>query len=929
MSAYDRRTFLANGVRTTAAVAAAGAIPALEGPASGSTPERDAATLVSATATPLTAGNLTVNGISNPLGVDPDGCFFAWTLRSSARGARQSGYRITVRRADPSASEPAWDSGAVTSARQAFIAYGGPALAADATYSWTVSVRGSSGTWSPPSAKGTFVTVLRPGDWTAQWLRPQAQSEQPDRVTYVRTVVTPPSGTLQRATAFVSAAHTYRLFVNGRQVDFGPSFSYPDEQYVRTVDLTSDLSAGKPAGIGLLHRWYGAGQGRPLSASGVIMQLSLTYSDGRNVTFGTDGTWTELPAEWLPSPQRNTDGSDFVEWIDGRAYPVGWATSDFDASAWTVPLVLGPAVTAPFGGLFAQRTHIDEHAVAPISLRTLANGSVVADFGAVYAARPQVQFAHGESGRTVPMHVGYLLDPDGQVSTTHGTQETNLSFSYITRQGSQVFEPLTYLGFRYLQIDNPGEPIHPDQVVAVATHAGMPDAVPATFSTGQRMLDAVWKLNAHSCLYCTHEQFVDTPTREKGPFLWDSSNESEAIMAAYGDQNMTWQGLRDVARGQARYWPDGNVNAVYPNGDGGRFLPIFTERYPEWVWRYYVATGDLPTALALYPSTEKVAGYIWAARDPSTGLLNGLSEGSNGDPVYGYDLNATEDTTSNVLGVNAFNRVAQLATLAGDTAGAALQSARAAQLTSAINQRLVRADGIYTDGLLASGKQSAHASQEANALALAYGVAPAERVAAVGAYVAKLGIDVGPAHGLELLRGLAAAGLLEDMVHTLTNAGIPGWAHIVAAGGTFTWETWVPSDLIGDSMSHGWGSSALVAMQETLLGLTHLAPGSDGAVSAAITPPTAGVSSARGSMPTVAGPVTVEWSRHRSQLSLSTVIPPNASARVTIPAASAAAVREGGASLSHAAGVSLISFRHGVAVLSVESGSYQFTSTIH
>ena len=101
------------------------------------------------------------------------------------------------------------------------------------------------------------------------------------------------------------------------------------------------------------------------------------------------------------------------------------------------------------------------------------------------------------------------------------------------------------------------------------------------------MLDAVWRLNARSCLYCCNEQFVDTPTREKGPFLWDGANESEGVMRAYGDQNMTWQALRDVARGQARYWPDGQVNAVYPNGDGARTFGTSTARYPEWLWRYY------------------------------------------------------------------------------------------------------------------------------------------------------------------------------------------------------------------------------------------------------------------------------------------------------------------------------------------------------
>ena len=34
----------------------------------------------------------------------------------------------------------------------------------------------------------------------------------------------------------------------------------------------------------------------------------------------------------------------------------------------------------------------------------------------------------------------------------------------------------------------------------------------------------------------THEQFVDTPTREKGQFLWDACNESQVIMRVFRDQ---------------------------------------------------------------------------------------------------------------------------------------------------------------------------------------------------------------------------------------------------------------------------------------------------------------------------------------------------------------------------------------------------------
>ena len=930
MSRFGRRAFLASSAGVAAGATVAGATPlaptASSEAAEFDVAERTRADTLAGPPGPLRARGLTANGTVDAVGVDPDDCSFAWTLQARGRQVMQTAYRIVVRRTDPTRGGIVWDSGSVLSARQAFVAFGGSPLAADAAYQWTVQPRGYAERWGPVSAPARFTTALRQSDWQAQWLRPAGASQQPDRFTYLRTEVATPSGTVTRATAHISAAHTYRLFVNGTPLDAWPSFSYPDEQYARAVDLTGVVTGGRRSAIGVLHRWYGAGKGRPASAPGLLFQLSLWYSDGRHVVFGSDGTWRERPAEWLPSPQRNSDACDFVEWVDGRAHPSGWADPGYDDGAWVPATVIGPAGSAPFTRTYAQRTRIEEHAVGPVSMHTLTSGSVVADFGAVYAARPRVTFRSGQAGRTVPLRVGYLLDPDGSVSTTHGTQVTNLTFSYVMADGPQTFEAFSYLGFRYLQIDDPGQAIGPGQVVAIARHAAMPAVPMATFATDDRTLDAVWKLNARSCLYCCHEQFVDTPTREKAQFLWDAANESEAVMRTYGEQNLSWQGLRDGARGQARFWPDGRVNVVYPYGFGARDIPTFTERYPEWVWRYYLATGDRTTASALYPTTVRIAGYLWGARQTGTGLLYGLADVSEGDPTYGYDPNVAADTASNVLAVNALTRIAQLADLVGDAAGAATQRARAAQLSAAVNRLLVRPDGIYIDGVDADGTPSTHTSQEANALALAYGIVPPASVDAVGAYVASLKIAVGPNHGLELLRALAAAGRPADMVRVLTDPLVPGWAQILAKGGTFTWETWTPSDLIGDSMSHGWGSSALVAMQETLLGLSLMEPNPDGTVRVTVAPPSAGLARALGSMPTIAGPVQVSWQRRGTGAALDLAVPANASALVHLPAADRSSVREGGVAVANAPGVAVYSIGGGVAVLSVESGTYRFTS---
>ena len=209
------------------------------------------------------------------------------------------------------------------------------------------------GHMGPASAPARFTTSLRDGDWQAQWLRPAGDSQQPDRVTYLRTEVTPPAGAIDRVTAYVSAAHTYRLFVDGSPVDAWPSFSYPDEQYVRAVDLTGVVAGGRRSAVGVLHRWYGPGQGRPTSSPACCSSCRPGTATAAEWSSGRTARGSERPAEWLPSPQRNSDVGDFVEWVDGRDQPQGWSDAGYDDGAWSPVTVVGPAGTAPLPDLRA------------------------------------------------------------------------------------------------------------------------------------------------------------------------------------------------------------------------------------------------------------------------------------------------------------------------------------------------------------------------------------------------------------------------------------------------------------------------------------------------------------------------------------------------------------------------------------------------
>jgi alpha-L-rhamnosidase len=120
------------------------------------------------------------------------------------------------------------------------------------------------------------------------------------------------------------------------------------------------------------------------------------------------------------------------------------------------------------------------------------------------------------------------------------------------------------------------------------------------------------------------------------------------------------------------------------------------------------------------------------------------------------------------------------------------------------------------------------------------------------------------------------------VVKVLTDTKDPGWAHIVAVGGTFSWESWILSDDEGDSMSHGWGSSALVAFQTALLGVTSAPAGTvPSGPTVDVVEPKAGPARAEGRVPTIAGPVEVRWDRSGARVTLRLTVPPNAVAHVT------------------------------------------------
>jgi alpha-L-rhamnosidase len=286
--------------------------------------------------TALAPSSLRADGQASDVLVGEAKPTFAWTVNDSGRAQAQTAYEIRV-----DSGKSAWDSGRVPSANSVDVAYTGPALASDRTYTWTVRTWNSQGAQSPWSAPARFDTGLpTPADWSAWWL-------QADEGALVRggfDVAKP----VARARLYFAAQGIVEPHLNGARVDPAEVLDssvtdYASRVLYRDLDVTNLVKTGRNA----LAFMAGKGQftGRPT----FVAQLDVTYTDGSSANFGTGPDWKAHAGP--------VTGEDFYygETYDARNEIAGWDTAGFDATAW-------PAA----------------HAVAPVSHRqSLAQGKPV------------------------------------------------------------------------------------------------------------------------------------------------------------------------------------------------------------------------------------------------------------------------------------------------------------------------------------------------------------------------------------------------------------------------------------------------------------------------------------------------------------------------------------------------------------------------
>jgi len=830
----------------------------------------------------------------NPVGTDARP-YFGWYMDDPDDNEIQTAHQIIVSSSENNLDVnkgDLWDSGRINSRTQNYIDYAGKPLTAARRYYWKVRTWDKDDNAGPYSHTAFFDTGLFTGSkWSgAKWIK--RDTTDADDYTYFRKIIALPNKNIRRAIVYVTAGHNYELYINGNLIGKGLAYHYPQYHYYNAYDVSSDLIPNSDNVFACLTHWFGAGQGRPKGSRGFLMKAVIEYTDSTSTIIGTDGTWKQIQAEaWSTGQrQRNGEGVGYIEKIDAGKIIPNWNSLDFEDSSWPAAVEIGdPPVSSWKENLQPDITRLIEEEITPVSVTELGEGKYVIDMGKVYPGTPRITFSGGDAGTTVNMRGGYTLNNDGTVSTST-TQKTNMSYYFILNGTTAIFEPKGYLGMRYFQVDNSPNALTTENVEFICRHYEL-DPSRSSFVSSNTMLNKVWDIMKHSLIVGAQEAFVDTPTREKGGFLGDSWSQGVAAMTTMGDRAMNLRILLEFLDSQDQYWPDGRLNAVYPNGDGKRDIPDYTQSYLVWVWDYFLQSGNAGFLSDNYDKLKKVADYVDSYKNETTGLIHNLAGGGGAyeygiidwpaEMRYGYDMAAEARTVINAYAYIDFDIISKIAEVLGNPTDRDIYRAKARDMEQAINSRLINAQGVYIDGLMSDHSQSSHISQHANMFPMAMGIVPEANIEAVTAAIKERQMSV----GMVTVRWLPEAiGRMDEGSHLIelyTNTDWDGWAKTVALGGTATWESW-DALTSGNSMSHPWGAAGLLGIQQYILGIKPLKPQHE---LIRIKPLDfhGSLCGAGGTLPTDRGDITVEWNRNSTLFLMTITIPDNITATVYVP----------------------------------------------
>ncbi|PVH79245.1 glycoside hydrolase family 78 protein [Cadophora sp. DSE1049] len=387
----------------------------------------------------------------------------------------------------------------------------------------------------------------------------------------------------------------------------------------------------------------------------------------------------------------------------------------------------------------------------------------------------------------------------------------------------------------------------------------------------------------------------DGAKRDRDPYVGDLAVASRTSYVSHDTSIATKNVLADIADHQRDdgWLPPASINNYT--------LPLYD--YPLWwvacSYDLFMYTGDVDYITKYYPNLLKVLDTFYpSTTDPSTGLLDkrlGVTEGY-GD--YAFLPRNGPVTYYNALYVIALDNAASMARYLGLENDASRWSARARNISVAMDSLFDTSAGAFYDGACGNVPCQTHA-QDGNSLSIVSGVVNSTQAKSILSY---LSINHARPYGNSFydndvigpfsqrvyafisyfeIEARFKTGLADSALEEIRR--LYGWMSTHDPGIT-TWEGIGPNGEPYEdgftSMAHGWGTGVVPALTNYILGVMPSGPGFS---TWSVKPIPGDVKWAKGRVPTPKGPINVGWTRDSTGFFLSVTGPVGTKGVVSIP----------------------------------------------
>ncbi len=557
----------------------------------------------------------------------------------------------------------------------------------------------------------------------------------------------------------ISADTRYKLYVNAKLVEVGPSKGDCQVWFYDTIDLLPYLKKGKNIiSVSVLRypKDPDAGNHGMLRTSvpGLYVTGKIEDIAGTEYDVSADHSWKCMIDKKVTFYKEEKHFAPLVihENTAGNPETLGWKMEQYDDCRWNqakpyirkfVPESVSPGNLKPRNipymyrkpGRFLDIMDLKKSGYTQEEWKSFLKGEkaltipaytetiVELDAGEEMTGYIRAAFSEGKGAKVTllyaesyvqeefagPEHIPVKADRmDKEKGHLQGYEDTYLVAGVGTREEQEVYEPYWFRTFRFvrLHVETAKEDITFHDLDFEET--GYPLEVAASVRTSDPSLRAVWEISERTLRRCMHETYEDCPFYEQLQYIMDARTQILYTYAVSADDRLARKCMDDLRRSQ-RY--DGVLNCSYPNCNTN-VIPGFSIYYILMVYDHMMYFGDRTLVAEHMPAidqilhyferhltkegyVEKVGGINMEARFWS--FIDWAEEWNNtsGMPTAGLKGPLTMETLLYIYGLQ---HAGYLADFLGRVEEAQLYHERARKAQESIRQYCVDDNGMLQDG---------------------------------------------------------------------------------------------------------------------------------------------------------------------------------------------------------------------------------------